>query len=105
MKNNNEEKTSIPVKKTQSDNEAIVVESVVSDSWITDKVKSSLVYTKQVPGLSIKVSTHDGVVTLSGRVDNQAEHTSAIKTAKNIKGVKSIITKDLIFEIVKAPVH
>ena len=45
----------------------------VTDTWITTKVKADLLATENVSGLDIKVETVDGVVTLSGAVDSQAQ--------------------------------
>ena len=65
--------------------------AVVSDSWITTKVKSDLAVEKDVDATDIGVHTYEGVVTLSGNVDNQAEADKAVRVAKDIKGVKSVV--------------
>ncbi|HKQ22960.1 MAG TPA: BON domain-containing protein [Burkholderiales bacterium] len=65
--------------------------AVVSDSWITTKVKSDLAVEKDVDATDIGVHTYEGVVTLSGDVDNQAEADKAVRVAKEIKGVKSVV--------------
>jgi hyperosmotically inducible protein len=62
----------------------------VTDTWITTKVKSELIATKNVSGTEVKVETVNGVVSLSGTVDSRAEHDKAIAKAKAIKGVKSV---------------
>ena len=67
----------------------------VADGWISTKVKSTLLYSSNVDGSDIKVDTKDGVVTLSGRVDNGAERALAIELAKNVRGVKSVQSKGL----------
>ena len=67
----------------------------VSDTWITTKVKADLLITEEVKGLDINVSTTNGVVTLAGVLDSQAQHHKAIAVAKSIKGVKSVETKAL----------
>ncbi len=67
----------------------------VSDSWITTKVKADLLTTKNVPGTEVKVETVNGVVTLSGTVDTQAERERAISVAKGIKGVHNVEAADL----------
>lgn len=64
--------------------------SVISDSWITTKVKSTFMYSSNVNGSDIDVSTSAGVVTLSGKVDSGAEHALAIELAQNVRGVKSV---------------
>jgi len=62
----------------------------VTDSWITTKVKTDLLASKNVPGTEIKVETVNGVVSLSGTVATKAEHDKAIATAKGIKGVTRV---------------
>ena len=62
----------------------------VADAWITTKVKSTFMYSSNVDGSEIDVSTHAGVVTLRGKVDSGAERLLAIELAKNVLGVKSV---------------
>ncbi|WP_372873994.1 BON domain-containing protein [Pseudomonas sp.] len=64
--------------------------AVISDSWITSKVKSSLLYSRNTSGLNISVETKAGQVTLGGSVLSQAEKQLAIETARNIRGVRSV---------------
>ncbi|MGH8049731.1 MAG: BON domain-containing protein [Arenimonas sp.] len=70
-------------------------EAPVTDTWITTKVKADLLVTEEVKGLDINVSTINGVVTLAGLLDSQAQHDKAIAIAKAIKGVKSVEAKAL----------
>jgi osmotically-inducible protein OsmY len=85
-------------------NELVVVEpkktktseQVFADGWITTKVKSTFMYSKNVNGSDISVSTADGVVTLSGTLDSGAERELAIELAQNIRGVQSVKSKGLI---------
>ena len=67
----------------------------ISDAWITTKVKSTLLYSSNVRGTDIAVTTKDGVVTLDGRVDSGAERALAIELAENVRGVKSVNAKGL----------
>ncbi|NWL76788.1 transporter [Pseudomonas taiwanensis] len=67
----------------------------VADSWITTKVKSTLMYSSNVNGSDISVSTNSGIVTLSGLVDNGTERDLAIELAQNVRGVKSVRSTDL----------
>lgn len=62
----------------------------ISDTWITTKVKSTLIYSSNVSSSDISVSTKDGVVTLVGNVKNSAEHDLAVELVRNVKGVKSV---------------
>ena len=69
----------------------------VSDSWITAKVKTTLIYSKNISSYNISVDTKDGKVTLSGQVSNAAERDLAIELAQNIRGVQSVQANDLNF--------
>ena len=69
----------------------------ISDSWITTKVKYTFLYSNNVSGSDITVSTNSGDVTLSGKVSSGAERALAIELAQNVRGVKSVNEKDLTF--------
>ena len=70
-------------------------EQDISDSWITTKVKSTFMYSSNVNGSDIDVSTSAGIVTLKGKVDSGAERALAIELADNVRGVKSVQSKGL----------
>lgn len=61
-----------------------------TDTWITTKVKTDLLATKDVSGMEIKVNTTNGVVSLAGTVATKAEFDKAVATAKGIQGVKKV---------------
>lgn len=61
-----------------------------SDTWITTKVKSTLLAEDATPGMDIEVETNNGVVSLSGTVATEAEREAAIAKAKQIKGVREV---------------
>lgn len=63
---------------------------VISDTWITSKVKSSFLYSRNIDGLDISVDTQKGMVSLSGNVQSNAEKQLAIETARNIRGVRGV---------------
>jgi hyperosmotically inducible protein len=69
----------------------------ITDSWITAKVKSTLLYSSNVAGSDIDVSTQNGIVTLSGKVSSGAERDLAVELAQNVRGVKSVDAKGLTF--------
>ncbi len=69
----------------------------VADAWITTKVKSNFFYSSNVSGSDIDVSTIAGLVTLKGKVASGAERALAIELAENVRGVKSVNAKDLVF--------
>ncbi|HSX88450.1 MAG TPA: BON domain-containing protein [Pseudomonas sp.] len=63
---------------------------VVSDTWITSKVKSTFLADDSLSGMDIKVETNKGVVSLSGVVDSETERDLAISKAKEIEGVTAV---------------
>ncbi len=65
---------------------------VLSDAWITSKVKSSFLFSRYLGGTDISVETQDGAVTLSGKVATPAEKELAEQTARNIRGVREVKT-------------
>lgn len=71
--------------------------SLISDSWITTKVKSTFMYSSNVAGADISVNTEKGIVTLAGKVSSGIEQALAIELAQNIRGVKSVSSKQLVF--------
>ncbi|HLD65876.1 MAG TPA: BON domain-containing protein [Pseudomonas sp.] len=64
--------------------------AAITDAWITSKVKSSYLYSRNLDGLDISVDTKGGLVTLSGMVNTPAEKDLAIEMANNIRGVRSV---------------
>jgi osmotically-inducible protein OsmY len=62
----------------------------VTDSWITTKVKASLVEDSMVKATEVNVETFKGVVQLSGFVSSDAAKRQAVIVARNIKGVTSV---------------
>lgn len=64
--------------------------NVISDAWITSKVKSSYLFSRSLSGLDISVDTDNGKVVLEGSVGTDAEKDLAEQTAKNIRGVKEV---------------
>ncbi|WP_233198826.1 MULTISPECIES: BON domain-containing protein [Luteimonas] len=67
----------------------------VDDTWITTKVKSSLLADTDVAGLDINVDTLNGVVTLSGQVDEDTQIAEAVRITREIEGVTDVVTTGL----------
>ena len=67
------------------------------DSWITAKVKSTLLYSLNATAADISVSTSGGVVTLAGKAKNGSERALAIDLAQNVRGVRSVNTQGYTF--------
>lgn len=69
----------------------------LTDSWITAKVKSTLLYSSNVSGANVGVSTDAGKVSLTGTLSSEAERALAIELANNVRGVKSVNAQALSF--------
>jgi len=63
----------------------------IDDASITAQVKSSLMSHRSTSAAKTKVSTMDGVVTVSGRAKNEAEKSLVTKLISDINGVTSVI--------------
>lgn len=66
------------------------VEELTLDASITAAVKMKLANDELIEARNIDVDTKDGVVTLKGKVSNNAEAERAIQLAKEVTGVKSV---------------
>jgi hyperosmotically inducible protein len=67
----------------------------IDDSVITTKVKSSFVADSTVSALDISVDTSQGVVNLTGIVNNDQERQRAIQIAQETNGVKQVNARNL----------
>jgi osmotically-inducible protein OsmY len=74
-------------------------ESMISDSWITTKVKSTLLYSSNVSGSDVDVKTQSGVVTLTGVLSSGAEKALAVELTENVRGVKRVEAGGLTFSV------
>ena len=63
----------------------------IDDASITAQVKSTLMSHRSTSALKTKVSTTDGVVTLSGKAKNDAEKSLVTKLVTDIDGVVSVV--------------
>jgi len=60
-----------------------------SDAWLTTKVKTMLLYHRNVSAMT-EVDTKDGIVTLKGKADSQAQKDLTTEYAKDVEGVKDV---------------
>jgi osmotically-inducible protein OsmY len=60
------------------------------DAWITAKIQAQYFLDAEVKGRDIDVDTSNGVVTLRGSVDNEAERRQAVMMARNTEGVRDV---------------
>lgn len=63
----------------------------LSDAELTTKIRSKMALDDTVRARTIGVSTTGGVVTLTGSVGSAAEHTQAVRLARDTKGVTRVV--------------
>jgi osmotically-inducible protein OsmY len=73
-----------------------------SDAWITAKVKATLFFHRSVSAFT-NVDTKDGVVTLQGEADNQAQIDLTTEYAKDVDGVKDVKNEMTVAQTTKQP--
>lgn len=64
-----------------------------SDAWLSDKLKITLLFHRSVRAGKTEVEVRDGVVTLRGRAENQAQKELTTEYARDIEGVKEVINE------------
>ena len=64
--------------------------SEYSDAWLIAKVKSTLLYHRNVSGIGTEVLAKDGIITLRGQSDSQAQKDLTTEYAKDVEGVKNV---------------
>src|SRR5262245_35462349 len=79
-------------------NRPSTVDEKLSDTAITARVKEEFIAEKlfgdhEISSLTISVKTVHGVVYLSGKADNKEQLNTAIKLAKQVRGVKKVESK------------
>jgi hyperosmotically inducible protein len=80
--------------KANAYNDRLKADKGIDDAWISAKVKALLVRDEAVKGLDVKVQTHEGMVLLSGRVDDAGQIAQAERIARGVEGVK-MVSNDL----------
>lgn len=60
------------------------------DGWVTAKIQAKYFMDSEVKGHEINVDTNDGVVTLRGEVESEAQRRQAVALARNTEGVQSV---------------
>jgi osmotically-inducible protein OsmY len=64
---------------------------VITDAWITSRVKTKFVAQEVLRASAIDVDTKDNVVTLNGAVPNEAARAKALALAKEVEGVSKVV--------------
>lgn len=73
-------------------------QEVMSDSWITTKVKSELMADSLSKGFDVKVATEDGVVSLEGMLQNQEAVDHVSRLAAAVQGVARVDGSKLVVQ-------
>lgn len=68
-------------------------QQAVEDGALTAKIKAKMALDDRVKAAQIDVDTANAVVTLSGRVANEAERAKAVQLARDTDGVTSVIDR------------
>jgi osmotically-inducible protein OsmY len=74
-----------------------------SDGWLSMKVKGALLFNRNVSAVNTEVYVTDGVVTLKGQADSQAQKDLTGEYAKDIDGIKGIDNQMTIAETPSKP--
>lgn len=72
---------------------AFAADKPKSDDYLNDTVRSRLAADSLVKGGKIEVEVKAGVVTLSGKVQEQKQKDKAEHLAKKVSGVKSVVNQ------------
>jgi osmotically-inducible protein OsmY len=76
----------------------LAADKPVTDDAISDFVRLRLASDPDIKGGALQVDVKNGVVTLSGTVDNQRLKDKSTKVAKKVKGVKQVVNNISIKE-------
>lgn len=72
-----------------------------SDAWLSDKLKIALLFHRSVSVGKAEVKVKDGIVTLKGNADSQAQKELTTEYAKDIDGVKEVNNEMVVSESAK----
>ncbi len=87
-----ETSASVPGTKSLNNNLKIKGETPVanSDAWLITKVKTTLLFHRNVKATATEVLAKDGAVTLRGKADNAAQKELTTEYASDVEGVKTV---------------
>ncbi len=64
-----------------------------SDAWLITKVKTTLLFHKNVNGSATEVTAENGIVTLRGPAASNAQKDLAAEYARDVEGVKDVVNE------------
>jgi osmotically-inducible protein OsmY len=65
----------------------------ITDDSLTDQVRLHLASDRELNGGGLMVTVKDGVVSLSGTVENEKQRKKAEKVAAKVKGVRQVVNR------------
>jgi osmotically-inducible protein OsmY len=74
-----------------------------SDAWLITKVKTTLLFHRNVSGSQTQVNAKDGMVTLRGEATSQAQRELTTEYAKDVEGVKTVHNEMTVSKTAKTP--
>ena len=74
-----------------------------SDGWISMKVKTILAFHKSVSAMDTAVHTQNGIVTLTGKADSEAQKQLTGEYAKDVEGVMNVQNDLVVFNPAQKP--
>ncbi len=69
-----------------------------SDMWLVTKVKTSLLFHRNVSGFKTEVSADKGIITLRGEADSPAQRDLTAEYASDIDGVESVVNEMIVVD-------
>jgi len=84
-------KNEMAIAQTSTQPDAKTTAEAIDDASITAQVKSSLLSHRSTSAIKTKVTTDNGVVTLTGKAKNAAEKDLVTKLTEDIDGVKNVV--------------
>ena len=72
-----------------------------SDAWLTTKVKTTLLFHKNVNATGTEVTAQDGIITLRGHASSTAQKDLSTEYAMDVEGVKNVKNE---MNVAKAPI-
>ena len=74
-----------------------------NDAQVTEQIHSKLNQDSDLQGKSINIATSNGVVTLSGTVDNDRQREAAARYASTIPGIREVVNNLQITSVANTP--
>lgn len=68
------------------------ISGYVKDNWIASRLRTAILFDKEVQSINYTIDTVQGVVYLMGFAQNQTELNRVIETARTISGVKQVVS-------------